>query len=188
MKRIRAFAASTALAALLAACGYVSEYEKAVYDYEPIYCYQSLAGVACFKEPYHRDEKRLVNYYGPAPERYDRPAPPPPAELYAPPSVDYFVRDPDPAPEPAPPRKMAPLPWLGSGDSTAVPEIPPLTANRATPALKLIPKPITVPGSHYRRPDQAPTKDPVAASLEVPDDQPVAEAAPAQPVVVEETE
>ena len=33
-----------AAAALLGACGYVSEYEKAVYDYEPAYCYKSLAG------------------------------------------------------------------------------------------------------------------------------------------------
>ncbi len=61
---------------LLSACGYVSEYEKAVYDFEPAYCYKSLAGIECYKEPYHRDERRLVNYFGPAPSRYDPPEDP----------------------------------------------------------------------------------------------------------------
>ena len=73
MKRILTTLTVIAPAALLAACGYVSEYEKGVYDYEPVYCYQSLAGIQCFEEPNHRDEKRLVNYYGPAPSRRRRP-------------------------------------------------------------------------------------------------------------------
>ena len=98
--------------ALLAACGYVSEYEKGVYDYEPVYCYQSLAGIQCFDKPNHRDEKRLVNYYGPAPTRYDRPELPAPATLHAPPAVDFYVRDREPIPEPAPPRETTHLPWL----------------------------------------------------------------------------
>ena len=98
----------TAVGALVGACGYVSEYEKAVYDLEPVYCYQSIgqsvSGVECYKTPKHRDERRLVNYYGPHPSRYDRPEPPPPPTLSAPPAVDFFVRDPEPIPEPAPPR------------------------------------------------------------------------------------
>ena len=98
----------TAVGVLVGACGYLSEYEKAVYDIEPVYCYQSIgqsvSGVECYKTPKHRDERRLVNYYGPHPSRYDRPEPPPPPTLSAPPSVDFFVRDPEPVPEPAPPR------------------------------------------------------------------------------------
>ena len=55
---------------LLGACGgYVSAYEKGVHDYEPVYCYQYLGAVQCFDEPRHRDDERLVNYYGPAPSR-----------------------------------------------------------------------------------------------------------------------
>ncbi len=98
----------TAVGALMGACGYVSAYEEAVYDLEPIYCYQSIgqsiSGVECYKTPKHRDERRLVNYYGPHPSRYDRPEAPPPPTLSAPPSVDFYVRDPEPIPEPAPPR------------------------------------------------------------------------------------
>ena len=47
MKRILTTLTVLAPAALLTACGYVSEYEKGVYDYEPVYCYQSLAGIEC---------------------------------------------------------------------------------------------------------------------------------------------
>ncbi len=98
----------TAVGALVGACGYVPAYEEAVYDFEPVYCYQSIgqsvSGVECYKTPKHRDERRLVNYYGPHPSRYDRPEPPPPPTLAAPPSVDFYVRDPEPIPEPAPPR------------------------------------------------------------------------------------
>ena len=34
----------------------------------PIYCYQALVGIDCYKTPNHRDERRLVSYVGPAPE------------------------------------------------------------------------------------------------------------------------
>lgn len=95
----------TAVGALVGACGYLSGYDKAT-NIEPVYCYQSIgqsvSGVDCYKTPNHRDERRLVNYYGPDPSRYDRPAPPPPPTLAAPPAVDFFVRDPEPIPEPAP--------------------------------------------------------------------------------------
>ncbi len=112
MNRILTILTVIAPTALLAACGYVSEYEKAVYDYEPVYCYQSLAGIQCFDKPNHRDEKRLVNYYGPAPSRFDRPKPPAPAVHQAPPAVDFYVRDREPIPEPAAPRETTRLPWL----------------------------------------------------------------------------
>ena len=112
MKRLLATLAAIAPAALLAACGYVSEYEEGVYDYEPVYCYRSLAGIECFDKPNHRDEKRLVNYYGPAHSRFDRPEPPAPAILHAPPAVDFYVRDREPIPEPAAPRETTRLPWL----------------------------------------------------------------------------
>ena len=96
--------------ALLGACSYVSEYEKAVYDYEPTYCYKSLAGVQCYKTPNHRDERRLVNYFGPHPSRYERPAPPAPPRLSPPPPVDFYVRDAEPVPSPAVPMKTVSLP------------------------------------------------------------------------------
>lgn len=101
-----------AAAALVAGCGYVSAYEEAVYDREPVYCYRTLGGVSCFDEPVHRDERRLVNYFGPAPERYERPEPPPPARLDAPPPVPYFVRDAEPVPRAAPLGPLADRPWL----------------------------------------------------------------------------
>lgn len=89
------------LAAVLAlgGCGYVDSYEEAVYDREPIYCYQSLAGVECFKEPNPTDEKRLVNYFGPHPSRYARAERVEP-KLVAPPPVAFWVKDPEPVPEP----------------------------------------------------------------------------------------
>lgn len=92
----RPWIALIALALPLGACGYVNEYEKAVYDYEPSYCYQSLGGVTCYDKPFHRDEKRLVNYYGPHPTRYD----PPERDDYelppgTPPASSYY-KDPEP--------------------------------------------------------------------------------------------
>jgi hypothetical protein len=74
--------------AVTAACtSYESAYEAGVADYEPIYCYQSLADAACYRAPFFRDERRLSNYYGPSPRRYDRPAPPPPLTLEPPPPL-----------------------------------------------------------------------------------------------------
>ena len=104
--------ASLSLAALLGACGYVSEYEKAVYDWEPTYCYKSIGRVACYNEPYHRDEKRLVNYFGPDPSRYDKPEAPEATPFDPPEMVNYWVKDPEPIPRPAPSGNIANLPWL----------------------------------------------------------------------------
>jgi hypothetical protein len=75
---------------------YESAYERAVTGYEPVYCYQSLAGVTCHREPNHRDARRLVNYYGPAPSKYEAPELPEPAEPAPPPDGGRVVRDPDP--------------------------------------------------------------------------------------------
>lgn len=83
----------------LSGCGFVDSYEKAVYDFEPLYCYQSLASVECFRQPNHADKLRLVNYYGPHPSRYDAPEPAPVPELKSPPAVPFWVRDPEPVPE-----------------------------------------------------------------------------------------
>jgi hypothetical protein len=104
-------AALLGVSTLLGACGYVSAYEEGVYEYEPTYCYQSLGGVSCHTEPNHRDERRLVNYYGPHPSRYDAPEPPEAMELQAPPEIDYFVKDPEPIPQPNLSKAPAPLPW-----------------------------------------------------------------------------
>ena len=146
------------VAFVLGACGYVSEYEKGVYDYEPVYCYQSLAGIRCFDKPNHRDERRLVNYYGPAPSRYDKPAPPPAPQLFAPPPVDFYVRDPEPVPEPAP-VAASPLPPAAAPVATAVTvdlgdnpaealTVPPETveAAPATPVPATVPPTTLLPG------------------------------------------
>ena len=137
----------TAVGALVGACGYVSEYEKAVYDFEPVYCYQSLgrsvSGVECHRTPKHRDERRLVNYYGPHPSRYDRPEPPPPPTLSAPPAVDFNVRDPEPIPEPVPLRvrtkpeadeRRTAQATEPSGDRKAGPAAGDTSAGQAAPA------------------------------------------------------
>lgn len=104
---MRALLVLTAVTFLLGACGYVSEYERGVSGYEPVYCYKSIGGVQCFDTPNHRDEKRLVNYYGPHPSRYDKPAAQPATNKSAPPPVDFYVRDPEPIPEPVKPRTNA---------------------------------------------------------------------------------
>jgi len=94
MRRISAVLATTLLT--LSACGYVDDYEKQVYDEEPTYCYQSLGEIKCFREPFHRDSKRLVNYYGPHPSRYDAPEEPEKAPLKAPARITRWVKDPEP--------------------------------------------------------------------------------------------
>jgi hypothetical protein len=92
---------TTALVLFLGGCGYVDAYEEAVYDHEPVYCYQSLAAVQCFKEPQHTDRQRLVNYYGPHPSRADEPDAPEVPELQAPTEeIEKWVKDPEPVPQP----------------------------------------------------------------------------------------
>lgn len=82
-----AWPALVALAFLGACTSFESEYEKGVYDYEPLYCYQTLGGVDCHRRPHHRDAARLVNYYGPAPGKYKPSKPPEESPLRAPPKV-----------------------------------------------------------------------------------------------------
>lgn len=109
---MRTFWLPLALSASLGACGYVDAYEEAVHDWEPTYCYQSIGTVACFREPYHRDARRLVNYFGPHPSRFDAPEPPPAAPHSPPRMVNYWVKDAEPVPRPAPTGKVSNLPWL----------------------------------------------------------------------------
>jgi hypothetical protein len=80
-------AALVAISCLAACTSFESEYEKGVYDYEPLYCYQTLGGVDCHRKPHHRDATRLVNYYGPAPGKYKAPKPAEEKPLRAPPKV-----------------------------------------------------------------------------------------------------
>jgi hypothetical protein len=82
-----AWAALVALLSLPGCTSFESEYEKGVYDYEPLYCYQTLGGVDCHRKPHQRDATRLVNYYGPAPSKYKLPKPPKEIALRAPPKV-----------------------------------------------------------------------------------------------------
>lgn len=96
---MRGALASAALMTFLGGCGFVDSYEEAVHDFEPLYCYQSLAGVECFREPHHKDALRLVNYFGPHPSRFEAPEPPE-VEHFAPKSIDLWVKDPEPVPEP----------------------------------------------------------------------------------------
>src|SRR5512134_3718820 len=71
----------------LAGCGgYESAYERAVYDFEPVYCYRTLADPDCYRAADPAAERRVVNYYGPSPRRTKPPRqaeirldPPPPA-------------------------------------------------------------------------------------------------------------
>jgi hypothetical protein len=89
------------LVLFLSGCGYVDAYEEAVYEYKPVYCYQSLAAVQCFNEPQHDDKRRLVNYYGPHPSRSDAPDQPDIPKLKAPTkSVDKWIKDPEPVARP----------------------------------------------------------------------------------------
>ncbi len=144
----------------LAACGYASEYEEAVYEYNPVYCYQSLGAVRCFASPNHRDERRLVNYYGPHPSRYDRPEPPPVPELSAPPAIDFYVRDQEPVPEAAPRREKRRLPWLESKNRPTLEPDGPIFQ-----AANLTLDPWAVPELGSRMPDRVPAylPPPVAA-------------------------
>ncbi len=100
------------LTTLLGACGYVNAYEEAVHDWEPTYCYKSIGGVECFRQPFHRDERRLVNYFGPHPSRYDKPEPPELAPIAAPAMINYWVKDPEPVPRPKATGNIMNLPWL----------------------------------------------------------------------------
>lgn len=94
-------------ALIVAGCtSYESAYEEGVADYEPIYCYRSLADISCYRKPYVRDQARLENYYGPAPRRYRAPKEKPAQTLAPPPAIDHFELAPEP--RPAPPIEACP--------------------------------------------------------------------------------
>ncbi|QLH40578.1 MAG: hypothetical protein HWD60_18830 [Defluviicoccus sp.] len=89
------------IAFLLSSCtSYESHYEKGVYDLEPIYCYQTIGTVDCHRHPDARDADRLVNYYGPAPSKYDPPEAPHLNKLRPPPKGQGYWRAPEPIPGP----------------------------------------------------------------------------------------
>ena len=100
------------LVAGLSACGAVDKYESQVSDWEPVYCYQSLAAVQCYRQPKYSDQLRLVNYYGPHPGRYDAPPPLPEPNFKAPEMINYWVKDAEPIPRPMAKGDLADRPWL----------------------------------------------------------------------------
>lgn len=125
-----------ALALAVAACGSDrSAYERAVAEEEPVYCYQTLAGIDCYRTPAFRDERTLVNFYGPRPADFERPEAPEPAELTAPPEVDHYCRVSEPDACALPPvvdaEVMAPPPRLPV--PRPAPE-PPVTETTDAPA------------------------------------------------------
>lgn len=121
-----------AIAGLVSGCvSYESAYERAVYDHEPVYCYQSLADVVCGREPSGRDERRLVSYYGPAPGKYEPPPPLRPARAAAPPRVKAYYRDPEPPPGP-PQQSAAAAPSAPAPAVTASALAPPASAPPAS--------------------------------------------------------
>ena len=111
------------MAVAAAGCGgdFESRYAEGVADYEPIYCYRNIGDVSCYKRPDFRDERQLVNFYGPSPRRYERPAPPPKPVLEPPPPADFFVRDAEPVPMPDE------RPWLEPEER---PGMPPAAVSR----------------------------------------------------------
>jgi len=109
---IRKCLALAAAAATLTACGYVDDYEKAVYDLDPVYCYRTIGGAECHAEPSFAARAKLVNYYGPHPSRYDAPDPQVVPAPKSPEMVNYWVKDPEPVPRAAAPSDVASLPWL----------------------------------------------------------------------------
>ncbi len=111
LKRILTLAAFV-LVLVLGACAQKSAYEAAVEGREPVYCYRNLGGVICHEKPNFADERRLVNYFGPAPKRYERPAPPPAQKLFAPEQINYWAKDPEPLPRARPHGDLADRPWI----------------------------------------------------------------------------
>lgn len=105
------------LATGLGACGYVSKYESQVHDWEPVYCYRTLAAVECRAQPDRTRDALLVNYYGPDPSRTDPPEKRDAAPSNPPPAVNYWVKDPEPIPRPAPTGDLSDRPWLLDGET-----------------------------------------------------------------------
>ena len=102
----------TVLAAVVA-CQPIPEYPTppgyavSVFNQPPVYCYRSFGGdqtmIDCYTTPYHRDSRRMVNYYGAPPQAYEPPPPPAAIRLVAPQQSPYWVKDPEPVPRANPP-------------------------------------------------------------------------------------
>jgi hypothetical protein len=115
LKRVWAKLFPLWLLTLAAACATEREIARTGIE-APRYCYSRFVGrdaITCYETPRFAEENRLVGYTGPAPDRYPRPAPPPPARLHAPDAVNYWVKDAELIPQaaPVPPgRTVAPPP------------------------------------------------------------------------------
>ncbi|MAN79418.1 MAG: hypothetical protein CMM77_09640 [Rhodospirillaceae bacterium] len=113
---MRKIIAAIAFSVVLTACGYADKYEEGVAGYEPTYCYAALGGgVECYRAPVAGEDRRLVNYYGKHPSRFDAPPEPAPIEYQAPPMVNTWVKDPEPVVRVLPKGDLADRPWLASG-------------------------------------------------------------------------
>lgn len=119
---MKKFITVSALSFGLLGCGHIDKYEEGVAEYEPTYCYAALGGgVECFREPVHADERRLVNYYGKHPSRYDKPEAPARMEPQAPPMINAWVKDAEPVVRAMPKGDPVDRPWLASGYQAPAP-------------------------------------------------------------------
>jgi hypothetical protein len=89
------------------ACQPDRAYDKGVSEFEPVYCYQTLGTPDCYAEPIAQFRPSLINFYGPAPQKYDPPEPLEMQEPQAPPKIERYVRDAEPVPG-SEPRRASP--------------------------------------------------------------------------------
>lgn len=138
----------------VAACSHDDPYAEGVAEYQPIYCYRVLTDIQCLRTPDREADSRLVNYYGPPPSRFEPPEKPPKPELSAPAPVDYWVKDPEPIPEP-----QVYLPVKSSLPPRLSENVPPLKYPETKPApdaddeesnTDLAPAPDAVPAGEVR--------------------------------------
>jgi hypothetical protein len=116
LKRISSLSAVV----LLAACSNMTQYERQVADWEPVYCYKSIGAVQCYKEPKHSDSRRLVNFYGPAPSEYDEPDEPTRSHTRPPKTIKVWVKDAEPVPQASPARVHVATPQPAGSETKAL--------------------------------------------------------------------
>ena len=92
---------------LIVSCSSVGEYERHVKSWEPVYCYKSIGRVQCHNKPKHSDERRLVNYYGPAPHTYEASDALVKSKTKAPKMIQTWVKDKEPVAQASPPSSSA---------------------------------------------------------------------------------
>lgn len=83
---------------LQAACSKTDFYEKEVKNWEPVYCYQTIGRVQCHKKPKSMDKKRIVSFFGPAPETYEKYKKDRREKLSPPKMIKNWFKDPEPIP------------------------------------------------------------------------------------------